>query len=158
MVCLRCKLLVLLVIQMLIVIRKIRCNNHFEVVAKYVSSLVEIETLNDPTRKHDVALIRVEADDQFGLFDAISTEILKSNPQNSVFIHATQERIVENRIHAASVFVIATDIADHVRIKIQIFVMILNLELPTVSTKEAFEEDFFLQLVGFLREIYFRYG
>lgn len=110
----KCKILFWLVLEILFVIN-IQCDNHFGFVAKYVSSLIGIETSKDRSRNHDVALIRVEADSQFGIFNAISAEILKSNPCNSVFIHSSGEKIVENRIHAASVFVIATDLADHVR-------------------------------------------
>lgn len=118
----RYQLLTLLLVHFLFFVGRVYGDSHFEVcvdspeiIAKYVSSLIKIESTKDSLRNHDVALIQIELNNKSEAFSAIIREVLKQNPEKSVFIHSTRDRIAENRIHAASVFVITTDLANHVR-------------------------------------------
>lgn len=82
------KLLLLLIVQIVGVVAEENCNKYFEVnadpleiVAKYVSSLIKIESSKDSSMYHDVALIQIELNNKSEAFSAIISEVMKRNPR-----------------------------------------------------------------------------
>lgn len=129
MITIRYQLQIFLVVQFLIFVEKVHGVNNMEVgayasekVVKYVSSLIKIESSKDSSKNHDVVFIQMEQTYDNELLDEISHGVLKNNPWNTVFYHSENlsswvdlESIIGNRIHAASVFVIGTEITKQVR-------------------------------------------
>lgn len=86
-------------------------NRQKSLVPRYVSSLITQQNALDPSRYHDVVMLRLERTPGSSLFDDISEEILKNNPNYPMFTHTSMGPIPPFRIHAASFFVITTDMA-----------------------------------------------
>lgn len=86
-------------------------NNDF---ATYISLLVKIENQKDKTRKHDIALIRMELNTRKEIFNSIANEVARNNPENTVFIHASLNEILAYRVRDASIFIVTTDVTNEV--------------------------------------------
>lgn len=82
--------------------------------AKYVSALVGSETGKDRSRNHLVTLIRFEHGNHSEVFEAITSEVLRGNPDNLVFIHSSFRMIQPFLVHTSSFFVITIDLMDTV--------------------------------------------
>lgn len=78
----------------------------------YISSLIRSANENDPSRYHDVALIRLEIETQSEIFFEILEVIMKQNPENSVIVHDGAAHRLKT---SSSFFITVTDIGNQVR-------------------------------------------
>jgi hypothetical protein len=91
---------------------KVMLNPRDLVIPQYISSLVRLATVEDPSRNHDVALIRLEMGKKSEVLDDIASVLLKQNPENAVLIHESYKPIKQHRVHYPSFIVIVSNMYD----------------------------------------------
>lgn len=107
------------------------------VIPEYISFLIRAVADKDPSRNHDVVLLRLEHNKKNEIYDNILSEILKKNPENCVFAHEKLEMIEAYRVNAASLFIIVSDVENSVSINSKISHKSLNY-LNSISQNDLF--------------------
>lgn len=63
----------------------------------------------DPSLFYDVAVIRLDFNNESSIYEDVLEKILKVNPDSPVYAHSSIQSIPENDVHASSYFVVVSD-------------------------------------------------
>lgn len=94
---------------------EVKVPEQFHFASKFINSLIDFENQRDFSRKHDVALIRLEKKVKSFMFGDVIDKISRNDEKNAFYVHSLFKEVPPYKIHAFSFFVFFTDIEDRVR-------------------------------------------